>query len=130
MGGVSFVVDRTGAGLGAKVSWLEGTPVDDFLLPGLFLLGVYAIGGMILMAGLTWRFSPGPLQRLDSWLGAHWSWAGTILIGAILIAWILYELTIFSDQMVLQPILIGVGALMVAIPMVPSMRRHYATRRN
>jgi hypothetical protein len=126
VGGVSFVVDRTGAGLGAKLSWLEGTPVDDFLLPGLFLLGVYAIGCMILIAGLTWRVSPGPLRRLDSVLGVHWSWAGTILVGAILIAWILYEFTIFSDRIVLQPILIGVGALMVAIPLLPSMRRHYA----
>ena len=58
VGGVSFVVDRSGAGLGAKLSWLEQTPVSDFLLPGLFLLVVYGIGSAILMAGLTWRFPP------------------------------------------------------------------------
>ena len=40
-----------------------------------------------------------------------------MLIGAVLIAWILYEFTIFSARMLLQPILIGVGALMVVIPL-------------
>jgi hypothetical protein len=119
VGGVSFIVDRTGASLGARLSFLDRTPVGDFLLPGLFLLGVYAIGSLILMAGLTWRFSPGPLRRLNRWIGFHWSWAGTMLIGVVLIAWILYEFTIFSDRMLLQPILIGVGVLMVAIPLPP-----------
>jgi hypothetical protein len=119
VGGVSFIVDRTGASLGGRLSFLDRTPVRDFLLPGLFLLGVYAIGSLILMAGLTWRFSPGPLRRLNRWIGFHWSWAGTMLIGVVLIAWILYEFTIFSDRMLLQPILIGVGVLMVAIPLPP-----------
>lgn len=128
VGGVSFVVDRTGAGLGAKPSWLEPTPVNDFLLPGLFILGVYGLASVILMAGLTWGPSPGPLRRIDARIGFHWSWAGTIAVGAVLIAWILYELAIISDRIVLQPILMVVGALMVAIPLLPSMRRQYATR--
>ena len=129
VGGVSFVVDRTGAGLGAKLSWLEQTPVSDFLLPGLFLLGVYGIGVILLMAGLAWRFSPGPLGVLIGLLGYHWSWAGTMLVGSVLIRWILYEFTIMPERIVLQPILIVVGILMAAIPLLPSMRRQYRTTR-
>jgi hypothetical protein len=127
VGGVSFVVDRTGSGLGAQLSWLDETPVTDFLLPGLFLLVLYAIGSAILIVGLTWRFSPGPLGRLDRWLGYHWSWAGTLLVGSVLVGWILYEFTIIPNVIVLQPILIVVGILMVAISMLPSMRRYYRT---
>jgi hypothetical protein len=129
VGGISFLADPTGAGLGAELSWLDGSPVDDFFLPGLFLLAVYAIGTLILMGGLIWRFSPGWLRSLDRRLGHHWSWAGTILEGAVLMAWILYELTLFPDRMVLQPILFVVGALMVAIPLLPSMRRYTSTAR-
>jgi hypothetical protein len=127
VGGVSFVGDPTGAGLGARISWLEETPVNDFLLPGLFLLSVYTVGTLILMAGLIWRFSPGWIRRLDRWLGHHWSWTGTMLIGTILITWILYEFTIFSERIALQPILLGVGMLMIAIPWLPSMRRYYTS---
>ncbi len=103
VGGISFVVDRTGAGLGVEVSWLEQTPVSDYLLPGLFLLAVYAIGSAILMAGLAWRFSPGLLGRIDSLLGFHWSWAGTILVGCVLIGWILYEFAIIPDVIGCNP---------------------------
>jgi magnesium-transporting ATPase (P-type) len=129
VGGVAFLMDRSGAELGAKLSWLDRTPVDDFFLPGLFLLGVYGVGTLALMTGLIWRFSPGWLRSLDRRLGHHWSWAGTIAIGAVLIAWIVYEFTLFSDRMVLQPILLVVGAVMVAIPLLPSMRRYTSTRR-
>lgn len=125
-GGISFVLDPTGAGLGAKLSWLEQTPVNDFLLPGLFLLGMYGVGTSVLMAGLLWRLTPAPLRPLERWIGFHWPWAGTMALGAVLIAWILYEFAIFPDRIALQPILIGVGALMVAIPLLPSMRRFYA----
>jgi hypothetical protein len=122
-GGLSFLADRTGSGLGADPSWLERTPVGDFLLPGLFLFGVYGIGTAVLIGGL--------ISRRPAWSlwSRHWSWLGTIGMGAILIAWIVYELLIFDDRMILQPILIAVGLAMIAIPLLPSMRRSYEVRR-
>jgi hypothetical protein len=127
IGGVSFVTDPTGAELGAKLSWLQETAVDDFFLPGLFLLGVYGIGSLELMAGLAWRWSPGRVRRLDAMTGHHWSWIGTIGQGAALVIWILYEFVVLPDQMLLQPILIGVGLPMVGLSLMPSMRRFFET---
>jgi hypothetical protein len=127
IGGLSFVGDRSGADLGAELSWLQMTPVHDFLLPGLFLLCVYGIGSLLLMAGLAWRWSPGPVRRLNAGLGHHWAWIGAIGQGATLVTWILYEFVVLPDQMLLQPILIGVGLLMVVLALMPSMRRFYAT---
>lgn len=130
VGGLSFVRDRTGADLGAKLSWLQKTPVHDFFLPGLFLLGVYGIGSLLLMAGLAWRWSPGPVPRLDTGLGHHWAWFGAIGQGAALVVWILYEFVVLPNQMLLQPILIGVGLLIVVLALMPSMRRFYASGRS
>jgi hypothetical protein len=127
VGGLSFVRDRTGEDLGAELSWLQKTPVDDFFMPGLFLLGAYGIGSLLLMGGLAWRWSPGPVRRLDVGLGHHWAWFGVIGQGAVLVTWILYELVVLPDQMFLQPILIGVGVLMVVLALMPSMRRFSAT---
>jgi hypothetical protein len=125
-GGLSFVMDRTGASLGAKLSWLEHTPVRDFLLPGLFLLGVYGIGGLILMAGLIWRPAPGPLHRLDGALGYHWAWVGSVAFGVALVLWIAYELVVLPDTMILQPILMGIGLAISGLPFLSSLRRWYA----
>ena len=126
VGGVAFVTDPSGASIGARLAWLEKTPVSDFLLPGLFLLFVYAIGSLVLIAGLVWRPASGVLGRIDAALHHHWAWAGTIAMGATLVAWILYEFTIFSERIVLQPILLGVGVAMVAICATASIRRYTA----
>jgi hypothetical protein len=126
IGGLSFVRDASGAGLGAKASWLQETPVSDFLLPGLFLLCVYGIGSLMLMVGLVWRMPAGPLSHRGAKRGSVWAWIGTIVQGATLVIWILYEFVVLPDQMLLQPILIGVGLLMVLLAMMPSMRRSCA----
>ena len=126
VGGLAFVTDPTGASIGARSTWLEETPVSDFLLPGLFLLVVFGIGSLVLISGLLWRPAPGVLGRIDATLHHHWAWLGTIVMGCTLVAWILFELMIFSERMVLQPILLGVGVAMVAICAVPSIRRSYA----
>ena len=125
IGGLSFVRDASGAGLGAKVSWLQETPVSDFFLPGLFLLGVYGIGSLILMVGLVWPMPAGPPPHRDAKLGRRWAWIGTIAQGATLVIWILYEFVVLPDQMLLQPILIVVGLLMVLLALMPSVRRFY-----
>ncbi len=125
VGGISFVADPSGAGLGARLSWLDETPVNDFLLPGVFLLLVFGIGTLLVMAGLVSRFTPRVLRPLERWIGFRWSWTGTIAIGLMLVLWILYEFTIFPDRIALQPILIGVGALMAGTPFVTSMRAYY-----
>jgi hypothetical protein len=110
IGGISFIRDRTGEGLGAQLSWLERTPVHDFFLPGMFLFGVYGIGSLALIVGLLLR--------------RRWAWMGTMAMGATLIAWILYEFVIIPDTMILQPVLIGVGLVMVAVPLLRSVRRY------
>ena len=127
-GGLSFVMDRTGAALGAKLSWLDHTPVSDFLLPGLFLLVVYGIGGLALMAGLIWRVSPGPLHRLDRKLGRHWAWAGSIALGLVLVLWIAYELVVMPETTFLQPLLIVIGLSIAGLPFLPSLRCWFAVQ--
>lgn len=126
VGGLAFITDRTGASIGARLSWLDGTPVSDFLLPGLFLLMVFAIGSVVVIAGLVWRPDPGVLRRIDLALHHHWAWMGAVAMGAALVAWILYELTIFPERMALQPMLLATGAAMAALCGLPSMRRYYA----
>lgn len=127
LGGISLVRDPTGDALQAKLSWLDQTPVHDFLLPGLFLLVAFGIGALVMIIGLVSRVSPGPLHRLDARIGLHWAWLGTIALGAVLVLWIVYELFVISGWMWLQPVLIGFGLLMIALPLLPSMRRWYAT---
>jgi hypothetical protein len=127
VGGISLVLDRSGAGLQADPAWLERTPVHDFFLPGLFILGIYGIGTLVAIIGLLTRAAPGRLAVFDRRWGHHWAWILTIAIGGALVAWILYELLIFSDTIWLQPVLLGVGGVMVLAPLSRSMVAWYRT---
>jgi len=124
-GGIPMLRDPSGALVGARLSWLNGTPVDDFFLPGLLLVAVYGVGVLLLMAGLLWKISPGPARSLDRVIGRHWAWAGTIGVGVLLVLWILYEYVVFPTTSWLMPALLVVGALMIALPLTPAMKERY-----
>lgn len=122
-GGWSLMADRTGDALQADLSWLEGTPVSDFLLPGVFLFLVYGVFGLILIAGLWTRRSFG-LAGIGERTGLLWSWWGAVAIGSILIAWIVYELFVIPDVVWLQPALAAVGFAIIVLAMLPSVRTY------
>ena len=125
-GGIPMVRDPTGAMIGADPSWLKDTPLSDFFLPGMFLVVVYGVGVLLLIVGLIWNVSPGPLEWLDRRTGRRWAWLGTVGVGAVLVVWILYEFVVLPTVSWLMPAMLVAGALMVALPMTPAMRRFYA----
>ena len=50
----------------------------------------------------------------------------SIVFGAVLVLWIVYELFVLPETLILQPILIGVGLAIAGIPLLPSMRHWFA----
>lgn len=127
VGGLSLIGDRTGASIAADPTWLEGTPVDDFLLPGIFLALVYGVFGLALIGGLWTRASFGPLVAFDRAAGHIWSWWGAVALGVVLVAWIVYELFVIPEMIWLQPALAGMGLAIVMVAMTPSVRAYART---
>ncbi len=82
-GGFMLVRDPTGSALGLPMSFLEGSPFTDFLIPGMFLLAVNGVGSMI-GAGL-------------SFAKRRYAQEIAIVLGAILVAWIVVQVVIISS---------------------------------
>jgi hypothetical protein len=82
-GGFGLVKDPSGSALGLPMSFLEGSPFPDFLIPGMFLLAVHGIGSMI-GAGL-------------SFTRRRYAQEIAIVLGAILIAWIVIQIVIINS---------------------------------
>jgi len=82
-GGVLLVKDPSGSTLGLPLSFLEGSPFRDFLIPGIFLLTVNGIGSMI-GAALTFT-----RRRYAQELA--------IVLGAILVLWIVIQVIIIRS---------------------------------
>jgi len=82
-GGFMLVKDPSGGALGLPTSLLEGSPFQDYLIPGIFLLVVNGLGSMI-GAGLSFA------RRRSAQETA-------MALGAILVGWIVIQVVIISS---------------------------------
>ncbi len=77
-GGIALVVDPTGELLYMPISMLDGSPFENFLVPGIILLSILGIFPIIVFYGL--------------WKRLNWAWTGALIVSAALIIWISVEI--------------------------------------
>ncbi len=99
--GVSMVLHPTrGSMPPVQQEWLEGSPFNDFLIPGLVLAVVIGLG-CIVTAIAEIR-----CMRFASWL--------SLACGGLLCGWIVVQVTIVPFNL-LQPLFFAIGALIAAL---------------
>ena len=108
-GGIGLVIAPDGALLRMPVSFLEGSPFSDYLIPGLVLASLLGVFPLLVLAGL--------------WRRRSWSWYGAFLVGSGLIIFEIVELMIVPFS-VLQPIFSTVGALIATLCLVRPVMRY------
>lgn len=96
--GLMFMLDPSGGTIGLTSGWIEATPFGSYFVPGLYLLAVNGLGMLLLAVLIVLR---------------HWSapWL-TAILGVGLIIWILVQLAVLPERMVLQWIFLGTGLLL------------------
>jgi len=108
------------------LSMLEHSPFSNFLIPGAILftlLGVYPLCvayGLWKRPGWRWPDAINPLK------GIHWSWAGSLAAGAIVVIWIVVEVIMLRSFVFLQGLYLVWGIVLVVLTLLPEVRRHYA----
>lgn len=102
--GIMFIVDPTGASIGLPAGWIEATPFGSYLVPGLYLFAMNGVG-MLALAGLV--------------VLRHWTAPWLMAVLAVgLIIWILVQLAVMPETMILQPIYLATGVLMGLVALV------------
>lgn len=125
-GGGLFLLDVSGAKLGAQLEWLEGTPFTDYLIPGLFLFGVIGVGSFVVLAALWLRPNIALLVNLTRATREHWAWSAALLLGVIVILWILIQYLLIQMFHPMQVMIGAIGLLIAALDVLPVTRRYYA----
>lgn len=108
-GGISLLAAPNGAILRMPVSYLQGSPFSDYLIPGVVLTSLLGLLPLLVLAGL--------------WRRRSWAWYGASLVGCSLIVFEIVELTIVPFS-ILQPIFSTVGVLIAALCLPPSVTRY------
>lgn len=121
-GGLAMVVDPYEP-LGMSVEFLDGTPVDTYFWPGVFLLAV-AAASLLTFAGLVtgwrWRWA----ATIETAVGHRWPWLGTVAVGGVLLAFEIAEIFLIPFHPVMHPLLIAGSVALVALALTPSARAH------
>ena len=91
-------------------------------VPGLVLGIGFGLGSLVVGYGM-WRRPRWPwLRPVERLTRHHWSWSGTLLIGAGQLVWIGLELVYVPEPSLLQAVYGAVGLALVLLPVLPSAR--------
>ena len=121
-GGIAMVVDPL-APLGMSVDYLERTPIDDYFLPGLFLLGI-AAASLLAIPGLLFSWEWRWASKIESRVGYKWPWVAVVATGGILLLFELIELFVVPFHPIMHPLLIAVSLAILGLAFTPSTRRY------
>jgi hypothetical protein len=126
VGGIVFLIDASGRAWGLDTRLLDGTPVANYLLPGLFILLAFGILPMVVAYGLIARPHWAAFDWVERRTGDHWSWLGAVVVAITLIAWIGLQIALIGFEAPIQAVVGALGLVMLALAMTPSVRRFYA----
>lgn len=123
-GGIAFLIDPSGALLGFPPDILIALPVSTFFLPGLFLLAVYGILGVVTIVGLLQL----PVRHLSVkegwWHSRHWSWFFALGLGMVLMVWIAVQYLLIGGPYPMQIVCGVLGAAISLLTLLPPVHRY------
>jgi hypothetical protein len=108
-GGITLLIDPSGALMGVPLSLLDGLPLRDFLLPGVFLLLVMGLAPLALCFAVWKRWSR--------------AWEATFLLGIILTIWLVGEFALWGYQAPIQIVTGVLGVILLGACLLPSVLR-------
>jgi len=124
-GGGTMILSTNGSMLGMDKAWLEGTPFDSYLIPGIILLFFMGIIPLMTLFGLIGKWGMRFLDRLNIYPGKHWSWTLSLYTGLITIIWIIVQ-QLLTEYFILQPLISATGVLIVVLTLLPRVQKFYS----
>ncbi len=126
--GSQFILDPSGGTHKMDTSTLEGTPVGDFLLVGVFFVTCFGILQIFTIYGLwrlpRWRWT----DPINKWTGQNWAWTAAAATGVILIVWIIVEVYYIGSPdgfpRFLQVTFALLGVVVIALALMPKTRAY------
>ena len=122
-GGLLFIGDPSGESLGMNTSYLDNSPFNNFLLPGIILLFFNGIFPLIILSGFFFKKMEWA-GFLNIYKDQHWPWTYSLYLGIILILWIDIQIMMIGYDMI-QSVYAIYGVIMVVITLLPGVRDFY-----
>jgi hypothetical protein len=123
--GAMFMLAPDGHLIQMPMSNLRESPFLDYFIPGLLLFSFVGIFPLAVAYGLwrmpAWRWP----NLINPFKHQHWSWAGSLAAGVILIIWITAQVLLIRAVAFLHYLYWGWGAVLILLTMLPDVRRFH-----
>ena len=123
-GGGFLMLGPDGHLLQMPLSMLKDTPFTSFLLPGALLFIFVGIYPIIVAYGLWKQPHWHGLNALNPFKSFHWSWAGSLLTGTIVIVWILVQVLLIRSAVFIHYLYVGWGIILILITLSSNVRQY------
>lgn len=110
-GGFALLADPSGGLVDVPASLLAGTPFGSYLIPGLLLLAFVGLLPLVAGYGLA-------VERRFAWLAS-------VVAGSVAIGWILVQVALLGYVSRFQPLVLGVGLVVLTLSLTGDVRAHY-----
>jgi hypothetical protein len=123
--GAMLMLAPDGHLLQMPMSNLKEAPFKDYFIPGLLLFCFIGVFPVLVAYGL-WRMPSWNWPDLvNPFRHQHWSWAGSLAAGVILIIWITVQVYLIKSVAFLHYLYWGWGALLILVTLLPAVRRYH-----
>jgi len=123
-GGLMLILKPDGSLLGMNPDWLNHSPFNNFLIPGLILFTLNGVLPLITVIGLIKKPDWTWANTLNIYADRHWAWTFSLYTGIIIITWITVQL-LMTQYFWLQPIMILTGILILILTLSPSLMKKF-----
>jgi len=125
-GAIPMLADPANGGYLDFGHLLESLPVNNFILPGLFLLFFMSLFPLFLSYGLiakpVWPWT----EKFIGWSKHHWSWTGTIVLVIGTVVWLTVEGLMVGWWPITTITAVQAG-LILMVALVPKLRKYYSS---
>ncbi len=128
-GGALLMTDPTGSLIHMQKGWLENSPFNNYMLPGIILLTANGLFPLFTLVGLLLRPNWKWANALNIYQHLYWAWTYSLYTGIVIIVWITVQL-IMTSYFWLQPVIIFCGLAIIICTMLPSVIRYFTINNN
>jgi len=123
-GGLMLILEPDGSLLGMNPDWLNHSPFNNYLIPGLILFTLNGLLPLITVIGLIMKPKWTLVNTLNIYKDRHWAWTFSLYTGIIIITWITAQL-LMTQYFWLQPVMIFTGILILILTLTPSLMKKF-----
>lgn len=124
-GGGVFIISPKGDLFGMPLSFLDGSPFNSYLVPGIILFTVLGIAPICIAVALVKKPEHKIAELFNLYKDMYWGWTYCIYIAFALIIWIQVEMTILSAVHWSHTLYMFFAILILLVALLPQVRNLY-----